>query len=46
MAPNKIEALLEKYDNGETTLQQEQHARAHVAQEYAALHLEPCRSLL
>uniref|UniRef100_UPI00404AD357 hypothetical protein n=1 Tax=Gelidibacter sp. TaxID=2018083 RepID=UPI00404AD357 len=45
MAPNKIEALLEKYDNGETTLHEEQQLREYFAQEDVAPHLEPYRSL-
>ena len=45
MAPNKIEALLEKYDNGETTLQEEQQLRVYFAQDAIAPHLESYRSL-
>ncbi|MEZ4802493.1 MAG: hypothetical protein R2797_06940 [Gelidibacter sp.] len=38
-----IEKLLEKYDNGETSLKEEQQLRAYFAQDTIAPHLEPYR---
>lgn len=45
MAPNNIEELLEKYDNGETTLQEEQQLRVYFTQDDVAPHLESYRIL-
>ena len=40
-----IEALLEKYDNGETSLKEEQQLRDYFSQNKVASHLEPYRAM-
>jgi len=43
MVLNNIETLLEKYDNGETSLKEEQQLKTYFAQETVAPHLESYR---
>lgn len=45
MVLDNIERLLEKYDNGETSLKEEQELRDYFAQDNVAPHLEPYRAL-
>lgn len=45
MVLNSIEKLLEKYDNGETTLKEEQRIKAYFAQENVPEHLESYRMM-
>lgn len=45
MAPDNIEQLLEKYENAQTTLHEEQQLRAYFAQDNVAPHLEVYKSM-
>lgn len=42
---NTIETLLEKYDNGDTSLKEERQLRDYFSQETVAPHLEPYKSM-